>query len=866
MIRLASKGLPTYFDRKTTIVTPSPLLAAVVAKQFAEYQLSRGLETWERPAIYSSGAWLSVCWQEARYSSNEIPTLLSPAQERLAWQSIIEEQHPDLFDSSATAGMARRAARVLAEWHISAEGGDWNDHPDAQQFQAWHKRFRRKCEEENWITRSDMWRLIPTWIGAGDCQREAVVFAGFASVTPALEQIKQVLGNRAAIEPLSLRRNAERAPVKRCKDFNAEVEQAARWARTTFEEQPSRAIGIFVPGLSANEPLIRRIFEQVFYPSARLQSGGREVSIFHIASAPPLEDHPLIASALLLLELAYPRIHHADASAILRCSFIRGAAPERNARALADLSLRRFRELDVSLRQMERATEGCPTLIRIWPAVRRVLRTMSSELELAAWSEFIGCLVEAAGWPGDSGLSSREQEIVESWKDALSRLASLGLVCGPVPYGTALAELRRLLAESGLEVGDWSSPVQIVDAAEGSGVEFDSAIVIGLSDETWPPAVDVSPLVPFRLQRARKVPGSSPQSARRERERITEFLLSAAPSTVATYSGRLSPIAQRFTTDVGDELPGWEGQLPRAAYAQTPLEEIEDFQAPPLRGTGESRGGSYVLKAQSLCPFRAFAEIRLNASAIEDACFGLDARDRGGCAHTALQYVWQKLQTQARLKSTPEDELRALVHTAVSEAVKASQESPFDEQNRAAERERLEEVILGWLRLEGQRKQSFVVELTEQERSVDIAGLELHLRMDRVDRVKNGKLILIDYKTGEPKRKQLEGSRPAEPQLLVYAAALGADVEGIFFGQLKARDLRAVGFSRGKQFGDRTAEVKPDWDVFIQESREHIERIARGFVEGYAAVDPLDGACNYCAVKPFCRVRELEQREQEDEE
>ncbi len=392
------------------------------------------------------------------------------------------------------------------------------------------------------------------------------------------------------------------------------------------------------------------------------------------------------------------------------------------------------------------------------------------------------------------------------------------------------------------------------------------AAVIGLSDENWPPAIELSPLIPFRLQRARHVPGSSPQSARRERERMTESLFSSAPSVIATYSGRLSPISQRFATELGDELPGWEGKLPRAAYTQTPLDEIEDFQAPPRYGSVESRGGSYVLKAQSLCPFRAFAEIRLDASTIEDACFGLDARDRGGCAHKALQYVWQQLQTQARLKATPEDELRALVRTAVSEAVKASHESPFDEQNRAAERERLEEVILGWLRLECERKQPFAVELTEQERSVEIAGLELHLRMDRVDRVKNGKLILIDYKTGEPKRKQLEGPRPAEPQLLVYAAALGADVEGVFFGQLKARDLRGVGFSRERHFCDKTADPRKDWDCFIEESRENIERIARGFVEGYAAVEPLPHACDYCAVKPFCRVKELQEREQEDEE
>src|SRR5207248_9801368 len=133
---------------------------------------------------------------------------------------------------------------------------------------------------------------------------------------------------------------------------------------------------------------------------------------------------------------------------------------------------------------------------------------------------------------------------------------------------------------------------------------------------------------------------------------------------------------------------------------------------------------------------------------------------------------------------------------SVNQALNIEQDSPFREQNVLAERERLEELILDWLRIERNRKQPFTVETTEQERSFKIAGLDLRLRIDRVDRLKKGNLVLIDYKSGEPKIKQLEGDRPAEPQLLVYAAAMKQDVDGIFFGQLKPRDLRAVGFSR----------------------------------------------------------------------
>lgn len=870
-MRLACAGLSrrfeqTWFGKQAIIVTPSPLLASVISQQFSAYQLNQGVDAWERPAIYSVNAWLAACWQEARYNASDIPTLLSPAQERVLWQYVIEQQHPDLFDVDAIAGIARQSAQLIAEWHIAYEGDLWNDLQDAQQFQFWRKDFRRKCHAEGWITRSDLWELLPKWIVAGYCSPDSVVFTGFSTITPALQQLKRSLGDRAALEPLSSHSPRQPAATKCCTDFNREIEAAARWARAMFEQQSSRSIGIFVPDLSTRRALVQRTFEQVFYPSAILHPGYADGSALHIAASAPVQNHPLIAGALLLLELAHPRIHQADASAILRCPLITGAAAERSARALADLRLRRFRELDVSLSQMERATRECPLLSRLWPAIRRVLRSRPNQLELPAWSGFIGDLLEAVGWPGEAELISQEQKLVEDWENALSVLASLGLVSGQVSYGTALAHLRRLLARTGSDTNDWFSPVQILDAADASGLEFDCAFLTGLSDETWPPAIQLSPLVPLKLQCAHEVPGSSQASAQRERERMTQALFSAAPLVAATYSGRLSPAARRLTEETTGELPRWEGKLARQSYTPTSLEQVDDSKAPPYRATEQTRGGTYIIKAQSQCPFRAFAEIRLAAGTLEDACFGLDARERGGLLHKALQLVWEQLQTQARLRSTPDDQLRTLVGEAVAQAVAADQESPFHEQNSLAERERLEGLILDWLCLERNRKQPFAVEITEQERSFKIAGLELHLRIDRVDRLKNGRLVLIDYKSGKPTRNQLEGERPAEPQLLVYAAALGNDVDGIFFGQLKPRDLRAVGFSREQHFLDRTANIKRDWDFFMQESRTNIERITRGFVEGFAAVDHIKGACDYCNIKPLCRVYESNQREREEQE
>jgi|GEM_PF-1923503 len=873
-MRLACTALSSWFEKSATFVVPSPLHSAAAVQHFSYDQIEHGIESWERPPIHSLDAWLEASWLEARYRASETPTLLSRTQEQLLWHRIVEREQPGLFDFNATAQLAGRAARLLAEWRIPSESDLWSEHQDAQQFLEWRRLFNRKCREEGWITRSDVWRLLPSWLAKGLFAPEPTVFAAFATAVPALERVRQALGPLAAVASITPAKPRGPAPVKSCDDFSQEIELAARWARATFEQKrkQGQSIGVFVPDLATNRALVERVFQQVFYPSAALRTVTSEKGmgdcVFHLNAAASLGNHPLVASALLLLELARPRIDYSDACAILRCPFVTDAAEERSARAMADLDLRKRRELDVSLRDMEFAARNCPRLARLWSAIRRAVSGRSQHLELAAWSAFISDLLKAVGWPGDSELTLREREILEKWKDALSTLASLGLVSEQVSYDAALAHLRRLVATAGLDRGDWLSPIQILEASDAPGLAFDCAFVTGLSEDAWPRPLEISPLVPLKLQRAHQVPGSSPQSAQLENQRRTDSLLRVAPVLFATHSGRLSPVAEPFVTrDVENsvEYPRWQGKLPRQSYTPASLVEMEDTNAPRYQPSESTRGGAGIIRSQSLCPFRGFAEFRLSARAPDDACLGFDSRDRGGFLHKALQSVWESIKTQHRLLSMPSGELRTLVRESVNGAVADGESNSFHKLASQIERERLEELILQWLAVEGGRKQPFTVEMVEEKRYYEVPGLQLGLRVDRMDRLKNGKLLLIDYKSGPQTRGKLKCPRPPEPQLLVYAAAVGDEVEGVFFGEIKPRDPRAVGFSREKHFAGSAAEVKKDWDSFRAESNDEVRRIANEFIEGYAAIDPVHNACEYCGLQPLCRVNERVRTEQEDE-
>ncbi len=845
-MRLACPGLPAALAAGATVLTSNQLLASVAKEQFVQTQLAAGLESWPAPHIYSLNAFLAACWQEARYADVDVPPLLSPAQEQAVWQQLIEAEHPSLFDPAQAVTTAVSAGRLISEWHIALEGEPWLASSDTRHFQSLLRSFRKQGKSQGWITRSELWAYLPRWMAQPWWPHRSLVLAGFPYLSPAL----QALPN-ARILPIVQSARKKPTPLYVCESVAEEIEQAARWARLTMERTPQTSIGILIADLPTHKHLVARTFRNVFYSDHLMRAP--EYSVYYLQVSERLREHPLVASALLFLQLALPRIPIGDASAILRSPLLAGAAPEQNERAIADLQLRRYRDLDVQFADLERSSQACPQLAKTWTAVRLVLQGGGGKGTPAAWSEFIGSLLAALGWPGDRTLSTLEQQIVEAWKASLSDLAALGFVGDTLSYRDALAELEFALDSRSWQTGDLSSPVQILDASAAYGLEFDAVAVCNLAEDVWPAGSRPSPFLPLGMQREIL---ASENDLRSERTAA----LFAAPKSVAFGSAPLAPIARQWTNPAKGKPRVWSSPLAGCADSPAQVEVLQDSQAPPFPvPEGTAPGGVSILRSQSQCPFQAFATYRLAAKRPEDACFGFDARDRGSFLHSALERVWLTLQTRDRLKETSQAERRALVQAAVANAVGQQDDSPFHQLAGEAERERLEELILEWLVMEASRDEPFTVEHIEKSQPFSVAGLPLSLRLDRVDRLSDGGLVLIDYKSGEPKIKSLEGERPTEPQLLVYASALKESVDGLFFAQMKPRKLRAIGYSRTQQFpkkGNSQAKARDDWDSFLEAATENVETIAGEFVSGWASVDPQKAACTWCNLKPFCRINE----------
>ena len=153
----------------------------------------------------------------------------------------------------------------------------------------------------------------------------------------------------------------------------------------------------------------------------------------------------------------------------------------------------------------------------------------------------------------------------------------------------------------------------------------------------------------------------------------------------------------------------------------------------------------------------------------------------------------------------------------------------------------------------------------EQNQTLQVEGLLLTLRPDRIDEFEDGRRAVIDYKTRAPSRTRWLGERPQEPQLPLYSL-LDPKIQGIAFAELPASDpvqFIALGESLGLAKGDnksieqQTRSIAATWPDLVAQWEASLQQLAREFMAGKANVSPQPGACDYCDLASLCRINEL---------
>ena len=822
-----------------------------------EYDAARGRErqrVWESPDIISRDRWLERVWREVTFRDPmQAPLLLSPLQAEGLWEKAIRgsDAADVLLDLPATVSAAARAWDLLHAWESPFDPAEFAQVADPAAFAGWKRTVEQELRQNGWITKSQLPRAISERIETGALQIPGpLAYTGFDDLTPADRRLFETC---SAVEwhvsqPME---DAVRNRVA-CETFLDELTQAAVWARRKLEAQPSARIGIVVRGLAGQAATVERIFDDVLHPGVEFAPLQIRRAVY-VSAGTVVIDAPLVAEALLALGLQ-PGLTLAEAGMLLRSPFL-GVSRLEGARLAAGLRAQGVEKVSFQIRAVRQTFPDFAKAAGECPALQRP----------SQWSAAFSQFLRLAGWPGARPLSPLEYRTLEDWKALLSELASLDLVLTRIDYRQALARLRRIARAQRITGRDEDAPVQVMDVFEAVGTRWDALWMAGFHAGVWPQSPEPNSFVPLPVQRAAGMPHSSPERELDYARRVTAGLLHSAAEVIVSYarhSGeeqlRLSPLIEHIAEATLPAAPP-DTVLRKTFAARAAMEEQPPDQAPPLATGTLQRGGMSVLKDQAACPFRAFAVYRLNAKETEEADLGLSASERGTVAHRALESLWSELKTRKELLARRPDEIAGLITRYVKEALdqrlRDRHQSPSLDRARGLEQTRWERLLAEWIEEERRRPDFEVVE-AEESREVDVGGLKLQIKADRIDRlVADGTFAILDYKTTERVNvKDWEGDRPDAPQLPLYAVKSGRGVPGVYFAKLVPGKVGTVGYTH-----DEVATRVAEWAATV-------DRLGSSFLRGDAAVDPKKPAqtCEYCHLHVLCRVGELTTENQEE--
>jgi len=922
-------------QQPTLILTPNSRLRNKIQQAYSQHCHSRGSQVGYSPRVFSLAEWADELWQQLLDEAYPRCTraIANQHQRTYLWQQLIKrsELGAELLRAEQLAVSADAAYRNLELWQLDLTDVEPTDDLDAEVFVNWCRQFRQLLQEHNLITLENAYQVLIDAIKQGHAVRESrIILQSFDDIPPLHRALLETAALQL-VEAATPKKANSRVKRVEAADFESEIRWAALWSRDCLQLNPDAVIGIIVPNLGQCRDQVERCFTEIFEPRALLPETSRYTLPFNFSAGIPLGSTPLIYDTLQLLRLNSPRWEVEPLCDLLHSPFWGDSEAQLPLRTLLSQHLRNLGKLQLSTTDLryfaeqlaeKLGEESTPTshynLAACLQQVETLRRQALRQNSARGWAELFQQQLAALQWPGKRRLDSNEYQQVNQWYQLLARFSELDATGCRLPLHEALKELQNLATSTHFQAQTPDSPIQILGSLEGAGLTFTHCWVMGLHRRDWPPIPTPNPLLPLDLQRQHNMPHASVERELEFAEALTsgyrgcaEEVIFSSPAfdgetplypstliadlTLAATAYQPSVSASALQAGVpanagtGDTLTDYYRQLVAKA---PPLTLVDCHEGPALltataEDTTPTAGGSAILQMQAACPFNAFAAFRLGAREDREASFGLSAIERGVILHDSLANIWNSLKDSQTLQQTAPEALAQLIEGAVSAALapwqqrRASEITPFYCQ---LEQQRLQLLISRWLELEQQRP-AFSVVCVEKSMLVDFYGLQLNLRVDRIDQLEDGQLLLIDYKTGSPKVNRWQGERPDEPQLPLYALCLSEsrEVAAVSFAQVNIKDVKFAGL--GELPADtaiegiqpvnqvRGLQLPPEWNAVKEYWGHALQNLTREFCEGYAAVDykdvnarryseaytPLNRHLEQLAVAEFIRQRQPSQ-------
>ncbi|WP_047517417.1 PD-(D/E)XK nuclease family protein [Methylophilus sp. Q8] len=890
-------------DIAPVVLCASARLAQGIRQWLQQTYQQQGQSQWQAPQVFPLQDWLNQRLEYAilcgQIDIAQAPLgMLSSTQEALLWEQAIQHclrQHAaiDLFNTNGLASAAMEANRYLIEWNISLDMATVSE--ETRQFLQWRQQFQTLCKQSGTreSVRYQTWQLEQLSQHALPLPA-SIQLAGFDRINPHVQTLITILQS-AGVQITTFDNSVPAQQTQRMTFAEAmdEMRAAVHWAQQQLAADPQAKLALVVPDLDSQREILANLLDDTFHPEALHPAQAELPRCYEFSLGLPLSRWPLVHSALNVLRLAFQAtpLPQSELSALLADIYWSQALYEADARAALDAEMRRQLPLQVNAytfarfvarKQQDEYPILCPALHADLTSLLAQAKQTPRKQVPSAWVASFTELLTATHWPGERSLSSHEHQCQTKFKAVLTQLSALDGWLGPIDAMSALHRLSQLCQAQIFQPQTVRLPnITIMGMLEASAQPLDGVWVMGMNDHVWPPLSRTNALIPAELQRQAGTPNASSEVQMAFASQIQQRLLRSAKQIIfssARQDGdrllRMSPLIQA--------IPEVTATVGAATLAETlagnstqDWQWLDDHQAPPILEGEHISGGTGLLRAQALCPAWAFYQYRLKARKLETPHNGLDAMQRGDLIHRVLAAFWSQ-QSTLDWQAVNIEALKTQLDQIAAEVIAAFNTEfaqPFSVVFCQLEAERLSKLALTWLwEVERERPQAFAVTSVEQVYKPLIEGIQVKLVIDRVDTLDDGRLVVVDYKTGSmPDFKNWASDKISEPQLPIYAAFLlqDADIAAVCFGKLRLTDggfagvaaeddivpgIKAFNHEKNKLFDPAQF---PDWPSVLAHWHTQITRTAQALKAGEAAVVfESEQDLGYCDVLPLLRLPE----------